>query len=692
MPKLTLNELHQWYDKFKKELYEKVNIDMNRIEDLGRIKVFYSTDWTADNLVQPKGDLCFACIPHDGANYVGTQPPSVFNENEYLNWIKDNLKVPQTDEEIEKLYEMSRDGTLVVFAPGGADFNMQQVYTDEKGNISTSFPMSSMVYYGTEGVDPKYYLLEQPILAKDPDPADFGLPVCPTRPEPPKNMNPGFWSWLGHQLGMDTDYTKLLDYEEEMAEFEKRWEAWNNGLDSNDQNVVAYNEAQEARANYLIEAERYVSNPLGKIAAIDNGLRMMSKDELNSSDEEERRIGRQKRDLRIKEVEFMKELHSKVPQGEILTNLENINEKIEFADRTKHAIRHLLGKAPSPISMPIWMKRGVFDPEQLKSKRYEVPSHPTSTDREERLRYLRRFEGLAEVAGFAALSHPDVLSDPPMGDLSLGEVYSKVLNNLITVGVPNSTDCLPFVENAHAKGREVIEAYAAGETQPFAEMMLTSILRNNQEIASLPAVDTEHGINTLYAINRLWTTLQQEDDLRNAIGLTQEELDETKANVALYQTITKSLKAKQALLEHSLYKREMTADEMKAAACDILFENYVCKECVVSYNTQTERIKESPEYKAAENDNQRNLLLSARTSHKCNLKLLDDNWVQNMKASFLKNCNLDVITTMKPEDLGKLFSTRDAFAAVFAPIKEYSAGSVLKESVPIKENESVIMS
>jgi hypothetical protein len=248
------------------------------------------------------------------------------------------------------------------------------------------------------------------------------------------------------------------------------------------------------------------------------------------------------------------------------------------------------------------------------------------------------------------------------------------------------------MRNDQQIGREVIEAYAAGETQPFAEMMLTSILRNNQEIASLPAVDTEHGINTLYAINRLWTTLQQEDDLRNAIGLTQEEIDETKANVALYQTITKSLKAKQALLEHSLYKREMTADEMKAAACDILFENYVCKECVVSYNTQTESIKESPEYKAAENDNQRNLLLSARTSHKCNLKLLDDNWVQNMKASILENCNLDVITTMKPDDLGKLFSTRDAFAAVFAPVREHSAGSVLKESVPIKENESVIMS
>ena len=40
MPKLKREELHQWYEKFTKELYEKGNIDVNRKEDLGRVKNF----------------------------------------------------------------------------------------------------------------------------------------------------------------------------------------------------------------------------------------------------------------------------------------------------------------------------------------------------------------------------------------------------------------------------------------------------------------------------------------------------------------------------------------------------------------------------------------------------------------------------------------------------------------------------
>ena len=35
MSKLNHQQLHAWYEKFKKAVYEGANIDMDRIEDIG---------------------------------------------------------------------------------------------------------------------------------------------------------------------------------------------------------------------------------------------------------------------------------------------------------------------------------------------------------------------------------------------------------------------------------------------------------------------------------------------------------------------------------------------------------------------------------------------------------------------------------------------------------------------------------
>ena len=41
MLKLSSQELHNWYKRFSQAVYEKANIDVTRVEDIGRIKNFY---------------------------------------------------------------------------------------------------------------------------------------------------------------------------------------------------------------------------------------------------------------------------------------------------------------------------------------------------------------------------------------------------------------------------------------------------------------------------------------------------------------------------------------------------------------------------------------------------------------------------------------------------------------------------
>ena len=44
--KIPNDQLKQWYQNFKKELYEKANIDVTRKEGLGRVKNFEILSWT----------------------------------------------------------------------------------------------------------------------------------------------------------------------------------------------------------------------------------------------------------------------------------------------------------------------------------------------------------------------------------------------------------------------------------------------------------------------------------------------------------------------------------------------------------------------------------------------------------------------------------------------------------------------
>ena len=213
MPKLTHKQLHDWYEKFKKAVYEGANIDMLRAEDLGRLKIAYPTKWDVNDPTGAEGDYMYACVPHNELEYE-VEPPDYAQIKNRLQWLVDNLRFPSTDDEIQKLYDMSRDGRLMAIQPGHGDFGVQLVYTNEVNEIRVSRPMVETEQADPFDLDPEDRIPDDPgNLVKEPNPEDFGLVDAPRKPVPPENMNPGFFSWLGSLFGINTDYKKLKTYQ-----------------------------------------------------------------------------------------------------------------------------------------------------------------------------------------------------------------------------------------------------------------------------------------------------------------------------------------------------------------------------------------------------------------------------------------------------------------------------------------------
>jgi hypothetical protein len=736
MPNYSHAELERWYRNFAKEVYEKSNIDVTRKEDLGRIKNYYIQEWEPDNPLEALGEFQYAYIPHNELTY-DNPPPSIENPDEYLQWVMDNLQIPTTDEQIEKLMEMSKAGTLMIIGPGGSDSNMRQVYTDELGNIKTTLPLDMMTSSDKDDIPQERRLPAHPIFPPDEaNPTEFGLNDCPPKPVKPKNMNPSFLSWLGYVLfRMDNDYAKMVRYQKESATYEERWNKWYEGLDDSKDGVSEYKEAKHARDQYLQQVEEFKSNHLGLASAIDNGYRAVVVSRNMAEDEDEMGMTPTMK-LKIKETEFMKKQHAKLPQGKILKNLDKVNGDLETANRTRRVVKNLVGHDPDPKALTEWLARGVFLKSDYAPKPYDLPNPPEDANltEKEKTVFEQKYRDLSEIAGFAALMHPEVSGNPPVSGFTAEEItklnYTMILNNLFTGGRPSSSNYMVYMEPARVKAQQAVEAYHNGDVSLLADLLRNSIRQTNREAACIPVPGTDHGLNTLYLIGRLWNTMQQDPKLMNAVGLTKEEIKETQANIALHKTLTKALEAKQALLEYSLYRREMNPEQLKQAACDVLFGNIAHNNVMLSYKEQTDRIEATPEHKAimqtiADNSNipkkmeeieaakkagdmeavalkqaelenmprkideaqmRCNLLLFKRPGHASIQNLLDENWVKNVKSALRNDPNLDSIVTMSRENVGNLLTTKNGFKDAFTPANARSAESIQEEKVQVKEN------
>ena len=94
---LTEQQLREWYARFSREVLEKASIDVNRIEDVGRIKNYAIEEWGSlddphDCEIAKISEPTYAFMPHEGTECQTKRPEHVPIE-EHMKQIESNREV-----------------------------------------------------------------------------------------------------------------------------------------------------------------------------------------------------------------------------------------------------------------------------------------------------------------------------------------------------------------------------------------------------------------------------------------------------------------------------------------------------------------------------------------------------------------------------------------------------------------------
>ena len=745
MPTIQSHEfLQNWYAEFKKQVYEKAQIDMTQKADLGRLKNYTPTNWTLSNLFDGRGEFMYACIPHNGVEY-HNPPPDIFppkqeapannapakgkkkgaqqpqapevDEDEmrvdaYMQWAQDNQKLPESDEDIERLYNMSREGTLMAIEPGYAFHAMRQVYTNEKGEISVSVPAKDLLSEEENAPEDQKIPHQPDDFPEMPDPKQFGLTPPPQPPKAPKNMKPGFWSWVGYMLWMDTDYAKKEQYKKDLATYNTKYSEWQKKQpEAYARYEAATEEVMRQQSEYFKEAEEYIAKPLGKLFAIKSSMYFQAF-------ETEKYLERGKDGLtapgrlRDKESNFWKKQHADLPQGKTNEALEEARKIIQYAKGAKKVVANLLGHDAETSVLEDWIKRGVFKDHTYKLKRYDLPrlDEDYVATRERRKEFGDTWTNLFQVASLAAISHPDVLGGEIYGSEKLDRVltaderaklnYTFVLQNLLTEGRPPADEYMKYLEPARAKANDAIQAYYEGEVGPMAELLRGAIRKTNQQATGLLVAHSPHAMNTLYLIGRMWDVVQADPQLQAKVGLTVEEIEETKGNIAIHSVMTKGYQAKEKLLMHALYQHTLTPQELKDCSADLMLAQQVEKRVFVEHDEIDAKIAETEEFaEAAElmgrGDAESTKIggwryeLIKRPGFEVGKDLLKENWIESAREVIMEQCQLDRITKMTPDEIGRVVSSPSEFEKTFKQqVPRQDGPEAVQEIVPARNREA----
>lgn len=659
MPKLNSKELHQWYDKFSKELYEKANIDVNRKEDLGRVKNFSIKKWDKDDVIVADSDFSYAYMRRNENGYLDPAP-DYQDFSAYSNWMMRNLNAEVTDEQIQTLYDQSRAGTLMIFQPGASMHNMRQVYTDERGNLHTSLPMDQYDVLDAKDIPEDIRIPTPPRFEWEPHPRDYfrGFPQEPERPDIAEN--PGFFSWLGYIFGLDTDYAKMVRYKKEMEDYEKKVDAFMKDLPNQKGDHAGYQKDKAAHERSVVEYPREVdafyNSHLGKLSAIDRGFRDLMPDRPDADAFKE---------MLEQESKFLAKKHAMTPLGKVSKALQDVNDLLRYPDRTKKVVRHLLGDGPDPNMLGEWIKGSVIQKGAYKPKPYDIPKSQeySQMNVEQKRDYEKKWSAISELAGFAAIVDPKVCVKEPKEGFTLEETvqlrYGMILNNLITRGTPAGQQHMDVLEPARETAKNALEAYHANDPKPLATLLARSLQYTNREARLLRHMNQDHALDTLYLVERLYNTLTGDEKLLTAAALNPEELEEARGNIALYKVARQGQLAKKAILEHSLHKQKLSQEELLKAAKDVLFANTIALELDESYTKTTALMNEMPEQKlhnAMIAEDQKYVQDLKRPAHAINQSLRDSDSVTMIKDRLAADMNLAKVVAGSPEEIGAFFA------------------------------------
>lgn len=627
---MTDVQLREWYARFTKELREKASIDVTRIEDVGRVKNFAFTKWgSLDNPLAYEGAIIdepptYAFMPHQGGKCLAV-PPTNVTYTEYKKWLMTNLTTDVNIDHIRSLYNMSRAGTLMIMQPGVGAENFQQVYTDANGVITTSNPAMSYADEASKSNSKgKTNWLKMPEHVPAPKPTDYGLPAEPVLPPRPKNMNPGFWSWVGHLLGFNTDFAKMEEYNEAMTAYDAAKTAWDNRVNGPDGET--FRQARDLRAQFVRDMQQYRERPLAIMNSIAYGyqeyLFNLTKDAEEMNVPRELHYGTL---MNQEDADLAKE-HYKTPLGKLNKSVDTFKSQLNnVVKRTGKAIDLLLSASSAGEPFVAWLEKNVFEVGDYQPKQYSLPPCP-SVDPNKKKKELTPEEAstrsawnadmnkLSGLACFAVLADPKVIGEPAK------ENYSTLLTSLFTVGIPNRKNQLNYLAPAREMGMDALVDYANGKPEKLAKMLSNCLRQLNNELVDKKDLRDEHTVNTLFLVDHLMKTLDKKNDLWNQVDLDMEDIMDISENRALFDVIRQGKEARLALAEYATYKKELSPEQVKEAVTDILFADTII-------NGYAEGLE---------------------------FELTDSGAVEAAKQNLIAERNVDKVASMNREDLGRL--------------------------------------
>lgn len=694
-------QLQEWYKKFSEILLKNADIDVTKAESLGCVKNIQITKWDTTNPDKPDIRVSYAY-----ANEGVTPFSDAASKADHDKWMNENLKPAVTDEQILRLYNMSLEGTLMITSPQTGLRDIQMVRTEPDGTIVTSLPASAYLDGGNEKLPEENQIPQKPQEpAYSLNPEDYGIAPRPVAPQEPANMDPSIWSIIAYWLfRVDNDYAKLRQYNLDKMAYDEAAAKWDRAADhaetriernaaTGEEKTVDYEEFRIARNAHELYSQQFASyqnDPLAKFSAIANSAKALMtqtfwKSECNSLD-------------------FMFRC---TPRGKAKAELDSCTQKLDFEKRTDTMLHNWLGHDADPVKTTQYFAFNLYG---IRIKPLELPKSPDPAQ-------AQRMSDLFDLAALSATADPDITAPVAKPGKTrqdtAANTFNHILNDMVTSGRSDLRGYYQHIEPAREKALSVLEAYSQGNKGPLAEMLglgMRNLIKNGRQAGEF----STHAVNTIYMIGKMYNVLQEDKDLLQASGLTEEDLQEAKAHMELYQFIRKGIQAKKDILDHTFENRTLTPDQLQKAAGDVLLFHHVMLGLAAGYKKNEQALYESEAYKQLENSltvpkdvndpskgtkpadmetfervkNQMDVMGNNLPANDFTMGLLDKEGVKQYMQDILEKTDFSKLGDMSREQLRELFSkNNNQIASTLMPAKPKSAPA---QEAPVMQKEAPV--
>ena len=564
MPNLSHEQLQQWYNQLKTTLYEQVNVDLSRKEDLGRIRIMRINDLHhEDPNAMPDVDMIYPFIPHrplrpgEQSNdpllsYYCYEPPAPDKADTaaYHKWLLDSISnTTVTDELIQELYDMSAEGQLMV-VDGFSEPTMHQIQ-NRNGQITVSASHEEAEFQ------------ENPIPVAPPKDEVIELPEKPAEPPQPGDPPKGFWIRVGHLFGITTKYTEYVNKKEAYDQYLKSLANWEKTCDqriadweaTQDEAAIqsrmeSLQQQTEAFNQYIVEFDRYFEDPLSRF---DLAFRF-NMEKLRIKDDDDQTLWQQ----RVDENTFWDELHQNTLLGILLTNKDEATDTYKSFRTLNETVEMVFGpkyKQGNPLVFG-----GII----------QAPSNVTP--------YAVPLTQEIKVSDkHAAWICQAFLADPAMlqQDLTEGQLdgldeqqrYQKIMDAYFLNGEEDGDALFAYVREARTAGSNAIREYVQGNAEPLATV-LGQCIRHQIRMAAHQTDPS--ALKSGEISNALLEVLDAHPTLKEQSKLSADELRQARNIAAIYQVNAAGQKAKADLLGHALHRKDLSQEQLRSAAADLL--------------------------------------------------------------------------------------------------------------------------